>query len=65
MNLLEQSIENVANASIKNSNSIEALTNTVLILANRIEELEERVRKLENPNVCGSGAGHYGGGPWG
>lgn len=36
-------------------------------LQKRIEELESRVKELENATspTGGSGAGHYGAGPWG
>ncbi len=71
MSVLGDTLEALANATNHNTESLnkvsESITGLITItdaLRKRIEELEARVKELENPNG-GSGAGHYGGGPWG
>lgn len=71
MNVLGETLEALANATNNNTESLnkvsQSITGLITItdaLRRRIEELEAKVKELENPNG-GSGAGHYGGGPWG
>lgn len=71
MSAVEQCLESLANTALTTTNSLntvsESISGLIAItdtLRKRIEELEARVKELENPNG-GSGAGHYGGGPWG
>ena len=71
MNLLGQTLEALANATNNNTSALDKCGDSILniikitdALTKRVEELEAKVKELENPQG-GSGAGHYGGGPWG
>lgn len=74
MNAIEQCLEMLASATNTNTHSLntvsESITNILTIIdrmQKRIEELESRIKELENATspTGGSGAGHYGAGPWG
>ncbi len=47
MSILEQCLEDLANANIHNANAIGTLTHLFETLAKRIETLEARVKELE------------------
>jgi hypothetical protein len=65
MNELGKCLQDLADASNSHSDAIDIITKRLDALEAENKELKRQVHCLENPEVCGNGAGHYGAGPWG